>query len=76
MKENDFSRFKVIDAHFHYSKIASFMSGAEKNGTDYSRTGWLKDCGENSVVAGLCMGVTETNSWRISGQRNTHAYEF
>jgi uncharacterized protein len=59
MKENDFSRFKVIDAHFHYSKIASFMSGAHKNGTDYSRTGWLKDCGENSVVAGLCMGVTE-----------------
>ncbi len=59
MKENIIFRYKVIDAHFHYSKIASFQQAAKDNGTDYSRAGWLKDCGENSVVAGICMGLAE-----------------
>lgn len=50
---------KIIDAHFHYSKLDSFVKAAADNGIDYTRAGLLKNCEENSVVAGVCMGLTE-----------------
>ncbi len=52
---------KVIDAHFHYSKIKSFEEIALNNCIDYTKVGFLKECKDNNIVAGVSMGLTETN---------------
>ncbi|MBU4486887.1 MAG: amidohydrolase family protein [Candidatus Delongbacteria bacterium] len=51
---------KIIDAHFHYSNIEVFYEIAAKNGVDYSRKGFIKEAEENQVVAGVCMGLSES----------------
>ncbi|GEM_PF-6610700 len=51
---------KIIDAHFHYSKISAFYKAAELCGADYSRAGLLKEAGEHQVVGGVCMGLSES----------------
>lgn len=51
---------KIIDAHFHYSKISAFYEIAGKIGVDYSKKGFLTESEENQVVGGLCMGLTES----------------
>ncbi len=51
---------KIIDAHFHYSKISAFYKAAELCGADYSKAGLLKEAGEHQVIGGVCMGLTET----------------
>jgi uncharacterized protein len=65
MKENDFSRFKVIDAHFHYSKIAAFRLTSKKFKINYSKEGFIKETTENQVVAGVCMGLSETKQYKF-----------
>ncbi|HQO09468.1 MAG TPA: TatD family hydrolase [Clostridiales bacterium] len=50
---------KIIDSHFHFSKIASFQKAAELNGNDYSRAGFMKEAEQNGVVSAVCMGISE-----------------
>ena len=51
----------IIDAHIHFSKIASFQETAEKeSGCDYSLTGLQTELARNSVLAAVGMGLQET----------------
>jgi len=51
---------KIIDAHIHFSKIATFEKAARHNGVDYSLEGILAEGKRNQIVAGICMGLSET----------------
>jgi len=52
---------KIIDAHVHYSKIASFEDCAMRTSiVDYSERGYLCEASEHQVVASICMGLVET----------------
>jgi len=52
---------KIIDAHVHYSHIASFEACAEHDSeVDYSEKGYIKETTASEVVASVCMGLTET----------------
>jgi len=51
---------KIIDAHVHYSKIASFEDCAARTSmVDYSEKGYLSESDEFNVVASICMGLVE-----------------
>ncbi|HVO65382.1 MAG TPA: amidohydrolase family protein [Syntrophales bacterium] len=51
----------IIDAHIHFSKIASFQEAAEKeSGCDYSLTGLQTDLARNNIQAAIGMGLQET----------------
>ena len=51
---------KIIDAHVHYSRIASFYDCAQRTThVDYSERGYLAEAAENNVVGSVCMGLTE-----------------
>ena len=53
---------KIIDAHVHYSKIASFEECARHTSiVDYSESGYLKETADNEVVQTICMGLVETS---------------
>jgi len=56
---------KIIDAHFHYSKVAAFKLTAKKFKINYSQEGFIKETTENQVVAGVCMGLTETKKYKF-----------
>ena len=52
---------KIIDAHVHFSKIASFAEcAAHSSLTDYTKAGFLSETAENQVVHCVCMGLTES----------------
>ncbi len=52
----------IIDAHIHFSKIASFQEAAEKeSGCDYSFTGLRTELARNNVRAAVAMGLQETS---------------
>jgi hypothetical protein len=51
---------KIIDAHVHYSRIASFAECARHTSiVDYSEHGFLSECSEYEVVKSVCMGLVE-----------------
>ena len=53
---------KIIDAHVHYSKIASFKECARHTSmVDYSEQGYLYETAEYEVVKSVCMGLSETS---------------
>ncbi|MBN1968449.1 MAG: amidohydrolase family protein [Candidatus Delongbacteria bacterium] len=52
----------IIDTHFHYSKIESFFNAAKNNGVNYSKEGFVMETKENNIVAGVCMGLTESRN--------------
>lgn len=54
---------KIIDAHMHFSNIASFMSAAADAGVEYSREGFMRECRENGVEKSICMGLSETGGF-------------
>lgn len=54
---------KIIDAHMHFSNIASFKyTAAELSKLDYSYEGIVKEYSDAKVVLGIAMGVTETKA--------------
>ena len=57
----NFKNMKIIDAHFHYSKIKSFIEIANQNNINYSKEGFIEETKDNNVVAGICMGLIETS---------------
>ncbi|WP_046226429.1 amidohydrolase family protein [Paenibacillus dauci] len=53
---------KIIDAHVHFSEIESFHETARDLASiDYSTKGLLDEFTRSNVIAGVGMGVTETN---------------
>lgn len=53
----------IIDAHIHYSKIASFRKAAEQeSGRDYSFKGLQTELAYNNIRAAIGMGLQETSS--------------
>ena len=53
---------KIIDAHVHYSKVASFTDCAENlSMVDYSEQGFLDETSAFDVVNSVCMGLIETS---------------
>lgn len=54
---------KIIDAHLHLSRIASFQETADRKAfVDYTVEGLRREYREAGVVLGIGMGVTETIS--------------
>lgn len=54
---------KIIDAHIHFSDIASFKETAgDVSKLDYSSKGLMKEFADANVVLGIGMGVTETKT--------------
>jgi len=52
---------KTIDAHVHFSRIASFEDCARNiSEVDYSGGGYLREAAATEVVQSVCMGLTET----------------
>lgn len=52
---------KIIDAHIHLSRIASFQRTADElSFVEYSAEGLKREFTDNGVVLGIGMGVTET----------------
>lgn len=52
---------KIIDAHMHFSNILSFKGTAmEISDLDYSSEGLKSEYEENNIVAGIGMGLSET----------------
>lgn len=52
---------RVIDAHVHFSRIASFQEAAEKvSGCDYSLSGLQEELNRSNVQAAVAMGLQET----------------
>jgi len=52
---------KIIDAHVHYSRIASFQDCALRTSlTDYSERGYMEETRANGIVGSVCMGLTES----------------
>jgi hypothetical protein len=55
-----FGFMKIIDAHVHFSRIASFEDCAKRTSlVDYSERGYIDETGVNEVVHSVCMGLTE-----------------
>jgi len=51
----------IIDAHVHYSRIASFEDCAKNTSkVDYSEQGYKNETAANNVVKSICMGLAET----------------
>jgi len=51
---------KIIDAHMHFSNIASFHDCARHmSGVDYSANGYAAEAGACGIVRSVCMGLTE-----------------
>ena len=51
---------KIIDAHMHYSNIASFREcGLLTSEVDYSAQGYLAEAGACGIVRSICMGLSE-----------------
>ena len=54
---------KIIDAHLHFSPIASFIDFARDfSNVDYSLAGFEKEAKGNNVVHAICMGLAENSS--------------
>jgi len=54
---------KIIDAHVHFSRIASFEECARGTSeVDYSECGYISEAAANGVVRSVCMGLAETAS--------------
>ena len=54
---------KIIDAHVHFSRLASFEDCALNSSfVDYSHKGYLSETTSIQVVKSVCMGLAETNS--------------
>jgi len=54
---------KILDAHVHFSRIASFEECArDTSEVDYSECGYISEAAANGVVRSVCMGLTETAS--------------
>jgi len=52
---------KIVDAHVHYSRIASFEECARHTSiVDYSEQGFLDEIAACNVVKSICMGLVET----------------
>lgn len=52
---------KIIDAHIHYSNIAAFKETAQLQASiEYTSKGLLEEFRNAGVIAGVGMGVTET----------------
>jgi len=50
----------IIDAHVHFSQIASFEDCARQTSfTDYTESGYRSEAGENNVARSVCMGLAE-----------------
>ncbi|QVK21191.1 amidohydrolase family protein [Mycoplasmatota bacterium] len=57
---------KVIDAHIHFSNIEIFKETAKKkSNVDYSRIGLNQEFSNSNIIAGIGMGLTETNAGRF-----------
>ena len=53
---------KIIDAHVHYSQIASFQECAKHTSiVDYSKQGFLDETSVHDVVQSICMGLVEAS---------------
>jgi len=53
---------KIIDAHVHYSKIASFEECAKHTSiVDYSEQGFIHETENHEVVKSVCMGLVEAS---------------
>lgn len=51
---------KIVDAHVHYSRIASFEEYAKHTSkVDYTKRGFLCEASANEVVGSVCMGLVE-----------------
>jgi len=51
---------RIIDAHVHFSRIASFEDCAGRTSlVDYSKQGYLSEAAANGVTGSVCMGLTE-----------------
>ena len=51
---------KIIDAHVHYSRIASFEDCAMRTSfVDYTKQGYIKETTGYEVVKSICMGLIE-----------------
>lgn len=51
---------KIIDAHMHYSHIASFEDCALRTSSvDYSESGYSKESEVSGIVHSVCMGLSE-----------------
>lgn len=54
------SFMRIIDAHVHYSRIASFEQCAKNTSmVDYSAAGYLGETEAGGVVGSICMGLSE-----------------
>ena len=52
---------KIIDAHMHFSHIASFEDCARRTSlVDYSASGYMAEAEANGIVHSICMGLSET----------------
>ena len=52
---------KIIDAHMHYSNIASFYDCARRTAeVDYSEAGYAAEAEACGIVRSVCMGLAET----------------
>ena len=50
----------IIDAHMHFSQIASFEDCAKRASfVDYTESGYVAEAGENTVERSVCMGLSE-----------------
>ena len=54
---------KIIDAHMHFSKIASFSECALRDsGLDYSGAGYIAETRACGIVRSVCMGLFENDT--------------
>jgi len=50
----------IIDAHMHFSDIASFHEcGRQTSGVDYSETGFINETQACGITRSVCMGLSE-----------------
>jgi predicted TIM-barrel fold metal-dependent hydrolase len=57
---------KIIDAHMHFSDILSFKGTAlEISDLDYSSIGLKNEYEENNIIAGIGMGLSETEEGKF-----------
>ncbi|MDD3051290.1 MAG: amidohydrolase family protein [Candidatus Cloacimonetes bacterium] len=62
---------KIIDSHLHFSRILAFEKAAAHNGVNYSQEGLISELSEHQVVAGVCMGLTESEEGKFPDE-HTH----
>ena len=54
---------KIIDAHMHFSKIASFRECALRDsGLEYTESGYMAEAGACGIVRSVCMGLYESKA--------------